>query len=273
MRRRCERHQRPDVDAAGIFGNIQGMPSFFVPFPDWQTDTVVLTPEESRHAAQVLRLGPGAPVKIFDGTGRVAEAVVAEAGRKAVELRVNRTWQVARVQPEIHLIVALVRGERFDWLLQKATELGAASIRPVAAARCVVKITAEDESKRRSKWTQVAVEAAKQCGHVVLPEIFSLAGPKAAFHSAPAGLRGIPALCAAGRPLRDFFRADPPAITMAIGPEGDWTAEEMSAAQAAKFVPLHLGVNVLRSETAALHVLSAATHHYHGGAGGLGERR
>lgn len=198
---------------------------------------------------------------------------MAGAGRRAVELRINRAWQVARVQPEIHLIAALVRGERFDWLLQKATELGAASIRPVAAARSVVKIAEKDEAKRRAKWTQVSVEAAKQCGHVVLPEIFPLAAPEDAFRATPPGLRGIPALFADGRPLRDFFVPAPPALTFAIGPEGDWTAEEMSDALAAGFTPLHLGVHVLRSETAALHVLSAATHHYHGGAGGLGERR
>ena len=248
------------------------MPRFFVPPSDWSAENVVLSSEESRHAAQVLRLGPGAPVEIFDGTGRVAEAVVVGVRRRLVELRVERESRITRVQPEIHLIVALVRGERFDWLLQKATELGAASIRPVAAARCVVKVAEKDAEKRRAKWGQVLVEAAKQCGHSVLPEIFPLASPAEAFRAAPPGLRGIPALFGAGRPLREFFAAMPSAVTFAIGPEGDWTAEEMSGARAAGFVPLHLGVNVLRSETAALHVLSAATHHYHGGAGGLGER-
>jgi 16S rRNA (uracil1498-N3)-methyltransferase len=248
------------------------VPRFYVPPADWSAENVILSPEESRHAAQVLRLAPGAPVEIFDGTGRVAEAVVANVGRRLVELRIERESRITRVQPEVHLIVALVRGERFDWLLQKATELGAASIRPVSAGRCVVKIAEKDRDKRRAKWTQISVEAAKQCGHVVLPEICPLTLPAEAFRAAPPGLRGIPALFGAGRPLREFFAPAPSTVTFAIGPEGDWTAEEMAEALAADFVPLHLGVNVLRSETAALHVLSAAAHHYHGGAGGLGEQ-
>jgi len=102
-----------------------------------------------------------------------------------------------------------------------------------------------------------------------LPAILPLARPAAAFASAPAGNKGIPALHPGGRGLSGFFAGDATAITFAIGPEGDWTEEEMASALACGFVPLSLGKHVLRSETAALHVLSAAAYHLHGGVGGL----
>jgi 16S rRNA (uracil1498-N3)-methyltransferase len=147
--------------------------------------------------------------------------------------------------------------------------LGAASICPVAATRSVVKLGSKDAEKRRGKWEQIAVEAAKQCGHLVLPEMFPVALPREAFGSAPDGLKGIPALHSDGVTPGQFFGSEAGNVTFAIGPEGDWTEEEMACAMDCGFVPLHLGKHVLRSETAALHVLSAAAHHYHGGVGGV----
>lgn len=246
------------------------MARFFIPAELWASGGL---PEgEGRHASQVLRLGPGERVEVFDGTGRVAQVELTEVGRRSVRVKFLREWREERARPEIHLAVAQIKNERFDWLVQKATELGAASIRPVSAARSVVKLEGRDMEKRRAKWLQVAIEAAKQCGHVVLPEIFPVAKPDEAFRAAPRGLKGIPTVGVGGLPLGVFFTPETDNITFAIGPEGDWTPEEMSSAQAAGFAPLNLGRHVLRSETAALHVLSAAAHHFLGGAGGLGPK-
>lgn len=244
------------------------MARFFVPGELWRAENVEFPEAEARHAGQVLRLAAGDRVEIFDGTGRAAQAELEEIGKRAVTARVLREWTETRVQPEIHLMVALIKNERFDWLVQKATELGAASIRPVAAERSVVKIAAADAEKRRAKWVSVAVEAAKQCGHVVLPEIFPVSGAREAFAAVPEGLKGIPVVRAGGLTLGEFFVGEAAAVTFAIGPEGDWTEAEMRAAEACGFVPVDLGKHVLRSETAALHVLSAAAHQLHDGVGG-----
>ena len=246
------------------------MARFFLPEELWESG--VFPESEARHASQVLRLVAGDHVEIFDGTGRAAQAELVGGGRNRATVRVLREWREERPRPELHLIVALIKNERFDWLVQKATELGAASIRPVSAERCVVKLAGKDADKRRSKWMQIAIEAAKQCGHVVLPEIFPVAAPIDAFRNAPGGLKGIPAVHARGAALGEFFTDAPDNVTFAIGPEGDWTDDEMASAQAAGFAPLDLGRHVLRSETAALHVLSAAAHHFLGGAGGRRER-
>ncbi len=242
------------------------MARFFVPAESWASGK--LPEAEARHASQVLRLGVGDRVEIFDGTGRAAQADVVEAGKNRVLFRVLQEWRQERPHPEIHLIMALIKNERFDWLVQKATELGAASIRPVEAERSVVKIGGKDAERRRAKWMQVAVEAAKQCGHLVLPEIHAPARPREAFEAAPAGLRGIPALRPGAVGLRDLLGNAPAAVTFAIGPEGDWAGAEMTAAFAAGFVPVDLGMHVLRSETAALYVLSVSSYHFHGGVGG-----
>lgn len=242
------------------------MARFFLPSELWESGE--LPAAEARHAVQVLRLRVGDRLEIFDGSGRAAQAELCEADKDRGAVRVLREWREERPRPEIHLIVALIKNERFDWLVQKATELGAASIRPVAAERSVVKISGADAERRRAKWVHVALEAAKQCGHVVLPEICPVMRPDEAFRAAPDGLKGIPAVDVRGASLNAFFAGKPEDITFAIGPEGDWTPGEMMSAQAAGFVSLDLGRHVLRSETAAIHVLSAASHHFLGGAGG-----
>ncbi len=244
------------------------MARFFVPAEMRHADTVEFPLSEARHAGQVLRLGAGDRVEIFDGTGRAAQVELTEVGKRGVMAKVLREWREERTCPEIHLIVALIKNERFDWLVQKATELGAASIRPVAADRSVVRIAAADAEKRRAKWVQVSVEAAKQCGHVVLPEIFPISAAADAFRAAPEGLKGIPAVQPGGRTLGEFFAREAAAVSFAIGPEGDWTQQEMRMAGEYGFVTVDLGKHVLRSETAALHVLSAAGHVLHGGVGG-----
>ena len=244
------------------------MARFFVPVEMWHAETAELPESEARHASQVLRLEVGDRVEIFDGTGRAAQVELVVVSKRGVTAKILGEWCEKRAHPEIHLIVALIKNERFDWLVQKATELGAASIRPVSAERSVVKIAAAEVEKRRAKWVQAAVEAAKQCGHVVLPEIFAVSAAAVAFRAAPEGLKGIPSVQADGRPLDEFLAVEADAVTFAVGPEGDWTEGEMQAAVACGFIPVDLGRHVLRSETAAMHVLSAAGHVLHGGIGG-----
>lgn len=242
------------------------MARFFLPAERWESGD--LPEPEARHASQVLRLVPGERVTVFDGAGRAAEAEIGDSGKRRVVVTKLREWTEQRVRPGIHLIVALIKNERFDWLVQKATEIGVASIVPVAAQRSVVKVAAADLEKRRAKWVQVSVEAAKQCGHLVLPEIKPVTSADRAFAAARAGLKGIPCVTGERKTLGEFFTGEPEAVTVAIGPEGDWSPEEMELAIGAGFEALDLGRHVLRSETAAMHVASVAAHVFHGGVGG-----
>ncbi len=245
------------------------MTRLFVPPECWKAAEFPLPESEARHAVQVLRLEAGDRVQIFDGRGRVAEAEIVSARKRGASVRVVGERHAGRPGPEVHLIMALIKGERFDWAVQKATELGAASIRPVTAERSVVRLEGKDAGKKHSKWMQTAVEAAKQCGHAILPEISRPEVPREAFRGAPAGARGIPVLHPEGIPLDRFLAGGDGTVTFAIGPEGDWTRGEVAEAMAEGFVPIDLGAHVLRSETAALYVLSVAAHQRLGGAGGL----
>ena len=245
------------------------MARLFVPPEGWTAGELALPQSEARHAIQVLRLGRGDRVVVFDGTGRHADAEITSVGKRGAAVRILHVKQMVRPAPGLHLIIALLKGERFDWVVQKATELGAASIRPVAATRSVVRTERNDADRKLARWRQTAVEAAKQCGHLVLPEIFAPAPPEEAFRNAPPGARGIPALQPRGLPLPEFLGKATGEVTFAIGPEGDWTGDELRAAGSEGFLPLDLGSLVLRSETAALYVLSATSHQILGGAGGL----
>lgn len=240
----------------------------FVPPEDWTDGEIPLSESESKHAIQVLRLGVGGRVLVFDGVGRYANAEVSKVGKREARVRVLTSGRVERPRPGLHLIMALIKGERFDRAVEKATELGVASIRPVSAERSVVQIGGRDAEKKRRGWMQTAITAAKQCGHLVLPEIYPACAAAQAFRAAPAGRRGIPALYPEGVTLGKFLADTGGDVTFAIGPEGDWTLGEMAAARAEGFVPLDLGLHVLRSETAALYVLSATSHQILGGAGG-----
>lgn len=245
------------------------MTRLFIPPEDWKADEIPLPEAEAKHAVQVLRQAQGDRVLLFDGTGRHADAEIVSIGKRGASVRILKEQKAVRPPPGLHLIMALIKGDRFEWVVQKATELGAASIRPVAAARSVVRIDPKDVARKVARWRQTSIEAAKQCGHLVLPEIHPPVAAGTAFREAPAGTRGIPALRPAGMPLQRLLGGVPDEVTFAIGPEGDWTPQEMAAAEEEGFIPVDLGSHVLRSETAALYVLSATTHQILGGAGGL----
>ncbi|NNC86843.1 MAG: RNA methyltransferase, partial [Akkermansiaceae bacterium] len=165
---------------------------------------------------------------------------------------------------QVGLCVAIPKGKTMELVVQKAVELGVARIQPLVTERTVVKV--HDAGKKQSKWQRVALEACKQCGQNVLPVV---AAPQAVGDWLPGrgeGAAGLVASLAGGaREFRGVLRgfAEPPAaVDLLIGPEGDFTPEEIAAAVAAGFVPVSLGGIVLRVETAALYALSALRYEF-----------
>jgi len=225
---------------------------------DLAGEAVELSPAEAHHAADVLRLAPGAEVELFDGSGKVAVGTLEKVDRRRAVVRIRQRRQAARREPIVELAFAVPKGKRVDWLLEKVTELGAAKLTPVIFSRSVAapKLSAH----ARGRWRGICIAAAKQCGAEFLPEI---AAPVAldAFLSAVGGkirLLGDPdsqtALPAA---LKNWSAGE--TITILIGPEGGLTAAERSAAVEAGFVPFRLGDFVLRIETAAAVLLATVT--------------
>jgi len=220
-----------------------------------------LPAEEAHHAVGVLRLGQGAEVELFDGAGGVGAGRIVQAARGKVVVEVESlTPATLREKPELHLAFAVPKGKRLDWLLEKATELGAASLRAVIFRRSIAGGAELSESKRR-RWRLHCISAAKQCGLNRLPEIH----PPEPLERFLAGAVGMFALLGgvgegAAR-LHDALadRRGEDAICILVGPEGGLTDEEQALALSGGFRLVRLGAATLRVETAAVALLAATT--------------
>jgi 16S rRNA (uracil1498-N3)-methyltransferase len=202
--------------------------------------------------ARVLRLGVGDAIELFDGSGRVWPGVIAATDTRLVRVALAPP-SVGLPEPPTVLFAALVRPNRFEWLLEKATELGATAIRPLLTARTAVRAD-EIGRSRLDRWRRIAVEAVEQCGRVTVPALHEPATLAEALRHA-AGRLVVAAEPAHGRaePLGAIVRgvADRP-VTLVIGPEGGLTAEEVRAVLDAGGCAASLGPLTLRAETAAV---------------------
>lgn len=216
---------------------------------------VLLGVDAARHV-QVLRLQPGMPLTLFDGHGGEWSATVTRMGRSDVIVQVGAHEPVEREAARaVHLVVGMPANERMDWLVEKATELGVASILPVVTQRSVLRLEGERAAKRQARWRAMAVAACEQSGRNRVPVIEAPVLLAEALGALPPGLRLLLSLRSGSRPLREAA-AGTGAVWVLHGPEGGLTAEEEAAALAQGFAPVHLGARVLRSETAALAALA-----------------
>ncbi|MFN2407576.1 MAG: 16S rRNA (uracil(1498)-N(3))-methyltransferase [Pyrinomonadaceae bacterium] len=218
--------------------------------------TITLTAEEARHLREVLRLKPGDEVSVFDGVGKEFRARVAQARRESAELDLDEEIQPARPESplQITLAVALLKGEKFDLVVQKATELGVYKLVPLMTRFADIKLRDEsDASKRVARWQRIALEAAKQCGRAVVPEV-SLPV------SFPALLDDSCVLFSekGGHGLKQIGNP----ITAIIGSEGGWSDEELEQARAAGAQIVTLGGRILRAETAAITAAALLQHRF-----------
>ena len=270
------------------------MHRFYLPPDAWPAAT--LTGGEAHHARDVLRLQPDDRLTIFDGSGREATAAVAALAPGAVQLRILQETTTAPLRCRITLAQAIPKGKNMDLIVQKAVEIGAAEIVPLLSARTVVRLDPASAAQKQSKWQQVAIEAAKQCGQNWLPQVRRPATPAdffasvaavydrrppepskarrsqtaatadAARRSATAGdydLRLIGSLQPGARHLRQILGEQPErprSVLMMIGPEGDFTPAEIALARAHGCAPLTLGPIILRVETAAIYCLSILSY-------------
>lgn len=247
-------------------------------------DALDLPAGAARHV-QVLRLQPGDAITLFAGDGGGEfDAVVTRMGRNAVAVAVGAHHAVDREPPRaLHLAAALIASDRMDWLVEKATELGVASIQPLVAARSVLKLAGERADKKRAHWQAVAVAACEQCGRNRVPDIHAvqtLGDWLAAPPPASAAPTAKPAPGAPEAPQRWLLSLHPQAQPLAraaaaysttattstqrplillCGPEGGFTDAEEALALAQGFAPVSLGARVLRAETAPLAALAALT--------------
>lgn len=239
-------------------------------------------PEHAARHVQVLRLQPGDGITLFNGQGDGQPgsegefaATVTRMGRSDVDVLIGAYSATAReARRAIHLAVVMPTNERMDWLVEKATELGAASIQPLMSERSVLRLKAERAEKKVAHWRGIATAASEQCGRNRLPvlhEVLTLtdwlkkcATPghdeniNAATETRTASTRLLLSLRDGARPLTDWSQADVStgALTFLSGPEGGLSPAEETAALTCGFSPITLGPRVLRAETAPLVCLS-----------------
>jgi 16S rRNA (uracil1498-N3)-methyltransferase len=241
------------------------MPRFFCPAPLRTGDVLDLPAGAARHV-QVLRLQPGDAITLFnhgpgwEGTspGGEFEARVTLMGRSQVQVEVGDHMGVEREpQRAVHLAVGMPANERMDWLVEKAAELGVASIQPLMTERSVLRLAAERATKKVDHWQSVAIAACEQCGGNRVPRIHGVK-PLAQWLAAldTDGLQPMLLSLREGTQALQRLELGSSGALFLSGPEGGLSAAEENAAVAAGFRPVTLGPRVLRSETAALTALA-----------------
>lgn len=235
------------------------MPRFHTSVPLAADSSVLLDAGAARHV-QVLRLQPGDALTLFDGRGGEFAATVERMGRSDVSVHVGSHNAFEReAAGEVHLAVGMPANERMDWLVEKATELGVASIQPLVTAHGVVRLSGERAGKKRAHWEAIAAAACEQCGRNRVPRIHPVQDFGAWLSNAPAqgddALRALLSLAPGTQALPGLAAASAGAAWVLSGPEGGLAAPEEARALAAGFRPANLGPRVLRAESAALAAL------------------
>jgi 16S rRNA (uracil1498-N3)-methyltransferase len=222
-------------------------------------DTLTLDADESHHAISVLRLGIGDALTVFDGRGREVRARITEARREGVRFSVQSRHESPSPAFRLRLGQAVPKGKAMDLILQKTTELGISDIHPILSDRSVVHLDGDQIGSKAVKWSQVALEACKQCGQNRIPTIHPAQGLQHFLESQRAwqGLKLIASLQPEARPLHLVIGDARTAgnfqeVTLLIGPEGDFTPAEIGSLRSAGYLPVSLGPTILRTETAAI---------------------
>lgn len=223
---------------------------------------IVLPADTSNHLLRVLRLSVGDTVSLFNGDGHDYAARILSAARSGAEAEILSAAIMSSESPlRVHLGQALARGEKMDWVLQKATELGVAAITPLVTRRSEVKLSADRAGKRLHHWQGVVTAACEQSGRAMLPAVngihklgdwCSMDDHMPGWYLDPLAENGVDAL------------ALPPAasIRLAIGPEGGFDDLDIATLTASGFRGLRLGPRILRTETAGLVAIAALQARY-----------
>lgn len=213
-----------------------------------------LSPEASQHVGVVLRMKPEEGLTLFSGDNREWQVTIHAVSKKSVTVMVNQVSEVHRESPlTLHLAQAISKGDRMELVMQKAVELGVASITPILSERCVVKLDAARMAKKIQQWQAIAIAACEQSGRNVVPVVHPAIPLNQYLQHSVGELRLI--LDPRGaKTWRDY--AIKGAIDLLIGPEGGFSEQEVDLALSQGFYPLSLGPRILRTETAAISALS-----------------
>lgn len=229
-------------------------PRVYEPQPLHEGAELFLNDSAVQHLGRALRMRPGEAIRLFDGDGNEHHAELVEISKRAIRVQVGAKILVTSESAlRVELGQVMSRGERMDYVVQKATELGASRIVPLFSERCEVKLNPERQAKRVQHWQQVAISACEQSGRSRVPEIAMPQSLAPWLEACQSELKLVLHPDAA-MPLAQ--RQTPASISLLIGPEGGLSDLEIAQARALQFESLQLGPRVLRTETAPVAALS-----------------
>jgi 16S rRNA (uracil1498-N3)-methyltransferase len=227
----------------------------YTALPLVQGDIIDLDDDSGHYLRTVLRLKKADELILFNGDGGEYLARVEEVGRKAVAVAIGARQERSVESPlQVNLGLGIARGDRMDWSVQKAVELGVNRITPLMTERCVVQFKGEKKPQRLLHWQKIVQHAAEQSGRTVVPALTEIA-PLASWVVQQQGLRVF--LDPYAQTSLAQLQPEAMQVTLLTGPEGGFSTQERELAQAAGFIPVRLGSRILRTETASLTALAA----------------
>ncbi len=230
---------------------------FYCPHRLGPGQTLELPPDAAHHAAKVLRLEAGHEITLFNGEGGEYAATITNIGKNGVTVKTTAFHEREAESPlAVTLAQAISSGDKMDYTLQKAVELGINHIQPLASERCVVKLTGERAEKRVRHWQQVVISACEQSGRNRVPEVAPIQPLARWLGGLPSDAQHLMLAPGAQHRLSGLPAPTTP-VTLLIGPEGGLSPAEIRAAESCGFTSVRLGPRVLRTETAALTALAA----------------
>jgi len=236
------------------------MARFYLPKENLRDSRGVLDGQELAHLRKVLRLAPGDRITVFDDSGWEHEAVIVQLSAEQGEIEILRSYEAGRESPlQVTLALGLTKGDKMDFVIEKATELGVQTIVPFTSAYSVPKLDPEKIAARTARWQKIALSAVKQCGRTGAPMILPLRDFKGMVGGEwQAALKLIFWEQEQRQSLHQAHasRSVAPSVLVVVGPEGGFSAEEAELACSHSFVPVRLGRRILRAETAALAALT-----------------
>lgn len=240
------------------------MHRFIVDYAGIENGIAVIEKEELQHLTRVLRLRAGDPVAVFDGNGSEAFGMIETIDKSKACVRLISCSRFKGESPlKLWLVQGIAKGEKMDYIVQKAAELGITGIIPLETERTVVKIEPKKAAEKQTRWQKIAQEAAKQCGRTCIPTVCSIRGISELIQTIPAdrlllipwemGGRSLKTVCPAKQ--QEIMRIKP--VYIVIGPEGGLEEKEVMKLTEHGGIPITLGPRILRTETAGIAAIAA----------------
>lgn len=216
--------------------------------------TIALSETAAQHVGVVLRLNVGTKITLFRGDNYEFDAIISSVQKKHIQVTIKSKLLVNRESPRvIHLAQSIAKGDKMEWIIQKAVELGVASITPLLTERCVVRLDEQRLEKKYQQWQAIAISACEQCGRNQLPTIYPACSFEQYLQTCPAEYKWI--LSPEAHESWPTLSNDSAELALLIGPEGGFSQQEITLAHKHQIQSIRLGPRILRTETAAVSAL------------------